>query len=273
LSSQLSPADRVVVSDSASTDPRVAALARRTGACVLRSDTPGTSRARNVGWRAATTEIVAFVDDDVRVEAGWTDALAAVFADPATAFAVGRLTAIGNRGEVTSTVTSVETAELVTFPVRSVVSGGNLAVRREALVATGGFDERIGPGTWFAAGEDAELVDRLVELGFSGRYVGDAAARHEQWRDRGALLRLQWCYGKGMGARTAAAMRRGSGHPGFGELIRLRGLRSLMLRPSPVAAATSASWLGPLLWRAGALLGWAVGLLRLSPRTLPSRRS
>jgi len=83
----------------------------------------------------------------------------------------------------------------------------NLAVRREVLVRCGGFDERLGPGTWFAAAEDVELLDRLVLGGWVGRYAPSVLAFHEQWRGRRELLALDWGYGKGAGARAALASR------------------------------------------------------------------
>src|SRR5690606_39397215 len=43
---------------------------------VLRSGGRGPAAARNAGWRTATTEWVAFLDDDVRLPADWSDRLA-----------------------------------------------------------------------------------------------------------------------------------------------------------------------------------------------------
>ncbi|MDQ3631914.1 MAG: glycosyltransferase family 2 protein, partial [Actinomycetota bacterium] len=47
------------------------------GVRVLRSGGHGPAAARNVGWRAATSEWVAFLDDDVVPPPGWTAALQA----------------------------------------------------------------------------------------------------------------------------------------------------------------------------------------------------
>ena len=52
-------------------------------------------------------------------------------------------------------------------------AGANWGVRRTGLDAVGGFDERLGPATWFAAAEDADLYDRLVLAGYVGRYCPD----------------------------------------------------------------------------------------------------
>ncbi len=58
----------------------------------------GLSAARNAGIRAARSPVVAFLDDDCRVEPGWLDDLAAEFADPLVA-ARGRLRRRGRAGD------------------------------------------------------------------------------------------------------------------------------------------------------------------------------
>ena len=69
-----------LVVDNASRDDgrtRVAALAA--GADYVREDRPGLDIARNRGVRAATGDIVAFTDDDVRLHPRWLERLTAAF--------------------------------------------------------------------------------------------------------------------------------------------------------------------------------------------------
>ncbi|MCA1808240.1 MAG: glycosyltransferase family 2 protein [Lentisphaerae bacterium] len=47
------------------------------------------SAKKNAGWRAAATEVVAFLDDDVIVPPGWITAMTAAFSDPAVSLASG----------------------------------------------------------------------------------------------------------------------------------------------------------------------------------------
>ena len=100
-------------------------------------------------------------------------------------------------------VTADVPAQLLSLeaPLRGV--SANLAVRRTALEAVGGFDERLGPGTWSHAGEDLELQDRLLRAGLAVRYDPSVLAFHDQWRSRRELLRLDYGYGIGAGARAA----------------------------------------------------------------------
>lgn len=194
---QLRAGDELLVVDSASRVPVAADVP------VLRLERPGASRARNAGWRTATGEVVAFVDDDVRVAAGWRDAVAGAI--EGVAFACGRVAVPPAQRGVERPVAvtpDVPPTRLDRHSPDLLGVSANLLVRREVLHQVGGFDERLGPGTWFCAAEDVELLDRLVLAGHVGCYSPALLAHHEQWRDRRALLRLDWGYGKGAGARA-----------------------------------------------------------------------
>jgi glycosyltransferase involved in cell wall biosynthesis len=201
LRPELTGDDVLLVVDSCSQAPVAGAL---------RVPRPGASLARNTGWRAAGTEWVAFVDDDVQVAPGWRAAAEA---------AVDGVSLVCGRVAVPLAQQGVERPVAVTpdVPEQLLDAGSalrgvsaNLLVRRAALEDVGGFDERLGPGTWSRAGEDLELLDRLLLAGHPGRYAPSVLAFHDQWRDRRSLLRLDYGYGIGAGAR---AVRRG-GRPG-----------------------------------------------------------
>jgi GT2 family glycosyltransferase len=83
----------------------------------------------------------------------------------------------------------------------------NLAVRRAALEQVGGFDELLGGGARFRAGEDKDLLDRLFIAGLRGRYEPAAGAVHLPWRSRSDLIAVYWAYGIGTGARLAKLLR------------------------------------------------------------------
>jgi glycosyltransferase involved in cell wall biosynthesis len=212
LESARRPDDEIIVVDSCSRGPATAEIAAASGVRLIRCEVPGASHARNVGWRAARHPVVAFIDDDVRVAPTWAQALSSTFeAFPEVAFVTGRL---GLRHEESRTERPVAYFDaekpLVIDP--SVVidfgHGANLAVRAAALQAVDGYDELLGPGAPFRAAEDLDLVDRLLERGYTGRYEPTAGAVHLQWRRRPDLVRLEWCYGVGQGARLARLRRR-----------------------------------------------------------------
>ncbi|MCW2613027.1 MAG: glycosyl transferase family 2 [Frankiales bacterium] len=197
LRPQLHADDELLVVDSASRVPVPDAL---------RVDLAGASRARNAGWRAASGELVAFLDDDVRVAPGWRRAVET--AVEGVAFACGRVAVPPSQegGERPVAVTPDVPETLLDSRSHEVLGvSANLVVRREVLRAVGGFDDRLGPGTWFCAAEDVVLLDRLLAAGHVGRYAPVLLAHHEQWRGRRDLLRLDWGYGKGAGARAVLA--------------------------------------------------------------------
>ena len=208
----IEPGDELIVVDSCSSSPRTAEVAAAGGATLVRLDVPGASKARNAGWQAARSQVVAFVDDDVRVAKSWAAGIRQAFAaHPEAAFVSGRLGLLEqDRG-------SARPVALIDFDrpyvidasrVRDLGHGANLAIRRAPLEAVGGYDEQLGPGARWPAAEDLDLIDRLVLAGYTGRYDPAAAAWHVQWRRRSDLLSLEWRYGLGQGARLGLLRRR-----------------------------------------------------------------
>jgi glycosyltransferase involved in cell wall biosynthesis len=207
LAQDLGEGDEVIVVDSASADPvAVAAVAQRYGVRLTRCERAGASLARNTGWRLALHDPVAFVDDDVRVHPGWAAALVAAFDDPAVSFVSGRIVLPEGQQEADRPVAvshRTEPEALHAGLSGDLGASANLAVRRAALDAVGGFDETVGPGTWAASAEDLDLLDRLFREGLTGWFEPAAIVEHDQWRSRLQLIRLDWGYGKGMGVRLA----------------------------------------------------------------------
>lgn len=192
--------DRLLVVDSASDDPRVVDVATEAGVHVVRADWPGVSRARNVGARAATTPVVAFTDDDCRPTRGWVDAFADAFAAHDVGFATGTVAG--------GTAADVVWADARRWqwppPSNDLGSGASMALRRDALLAAGGFDEDMGPGSdGPKAGEDQELFLRTLREGWAGVFVPQAEVVHHDQRSRLEVLRLFFVYGTGAGAIAA----------------------------------------------------------------------
>ena len=124
---------------------------------VLQSGGRGPAAARNVGWRAADTEWIAFLDDDVRLPDGWISAL---YDDLRRA---GDHVA-GVQGGIEVPVSDRPTDwERSTAGLRSAKwATADMAYRRSALEHVGGFDERFPR----AYREDAELALRMRQHGW-----------------------------------------------------------------------------------------------------------
>ncbi|MEV0349659.1 glycosyltransferase [Nonomuraea sp. NPDC050680] len=125
---------------------------------VVRSWGRGPAAARNAGWRAADTPWVAFLDDDVIPRPGWAEAVWADLAELAddVAGSQGRVEVPlppGRRPtDAERNTAGLSTAEWIT---------ADMAYRRSALEAAGGFDERFPR----AYREDADLALRMLRAG------------------------------------------------------------------------------------------------------------
>lgn len=233
LGDVVGPDDEILVVDSASRDDQTRSIAESHGATVVSMSVPGASRARNAGWRAARHDLVAFVDDDVIPHSDWADAMARALADPTAAFVTGWIGVPPGQEDLPGPLPLMivpDARPLTPETSDAFGAGANWGAQRDALAAVGGFDERLGPGRWWAAAEDADIFDRLVLSGHLGRYDPTVRIDHDMWRGRRERLRLHWRYGKGMGARLSilAALDRRRFRRETRDALWSYGTRSLM---------------------------------------------
>ncbi len=149
------PACEIIVVADATSMQAIAASGLVKVIKVVAFDTPNISAARNAGLAQAAGDIVAFIDDDAVPESLWLTHLAAPFDDGAVSAAGGfvrgrngisfqwraRL-AFPDGETVPIEVDGVRPTLMTAGPGRAVkTEGTNMAVRRKALVAMGGFDE------------------------------------------------------------------------------------------------------------------------------------
>jgi hypothetical protein len=133
---------------------------------------------------------------------------AALAARPGAAFVSGRIAMPPDQG--TLEVTVMDRADAAVFDTASpglLGHSANLGMHRQMLRRVGGFDEAMGPGRTWPAGEDPDLLDRCLATGAPGYYEPAALASHEHWRRARQYLRLQHRYGIGSGARLSKLLR------------------------------------------------------------------
>ncbi|HEX4187709.1 MAG TPA: glycosyltransferase [Solirubrobacteraceae bacterium] len=179
----------------------------------------GLSWARNRGVSHAIGEIVAFVDDDVRVDPGWT---------------AGVLRGLERRSDVACVTGLVASASLEhlaeqyfdarvwwsssceprvyderngpsdiglhPYAAGALGTGANFAFRTRLLRELGGFDESLGAGSRCAGGEDLDIFVRCLRAGHAVCYEPAALVWHEHRTDEHDLRRQMYCYGKGLSA-------------------------------------------------------------------------
>lgn len=130
--------------------------------CVLQGRAAGPASARNIGWRAAQSEFVAFLDDDVRVDADWLervqDDLRAMDARDA-----------GSQGRVSVPLPDerppTDWERNVAGLQHSAWITADMIYRRGVLEQLGGFDERFRR----AYREDSDFALRVFSAGYGIR--------------------------------------------------------------------------------------------------------
>ena len=189
--------DEVIVVDNGSTDDTAAVVARHQRLWIpplrlLHEARPGKSHAIAQALGAASGDILVFTDDDVNVGSTWLATIRQAMADPGIALAGGPVSA---RWQSTVPVWlrrasdehprlgapialldyGDQRAELGT----RTLLGANLAVRRDAFAAAGGFPTHLGKlrGT-LLSGEDHELCRRVQASGGRAVYLPDAVVHH-----------------------------------------------------------------------------------------------
>ena len=157
----------------------------------------GPAGARNAGARRAGGEILAFTDDDCRVDRSWLFVLATVIAQSTPSGAGGRTTNAlpGNRWAAASQrIVDLAYAYYNDDPVRSeLIATNNLAVSKDAFREVGGFDERYrAPGA-----EDRDFCRRWRQSGLDLHYARDALVYHGHQLTLSAFARQHFDYGRG----------------------------------------------------------------------------
>jgi glycosyltransferase involved in cell wall biosynthesis len=214
------PHELLVVDDGATdATPEVA---ERFGARLIRhGERRSLNAARNSGMRAAAADLIAFVDDDVLVPAGWLEALvegaarhpeAEAFGGPIRARFEGHAPRACGREDPPITTLDLGTADREA----EMVWGANFAVRRSAVERIGEFDERLDR----AHGDEEEWLLRLRATGGRIVYLAEAGLEHRRSPgDSGLVALSRSAYHRGRGARSSD-LRRGA-TPGLARELRV----------------------------------------------------
>ncbi|MCW3027658.1 MAG: hypothetical protein JWN81_869 [Solirubrobacterales bacterium] len=206
--------------DDHSTHELVTAMADRDARIrYLVEPTPGLSRARNHGLLHAEGDLVAFADDDVRVDLHWIKGLLRGFARrPAVACVTGLVASASLEQaaeqyfdarvwwssscepRVYDATHGPADARLHPYAAGQFGTGANCAFRASVLRMLGGFDESLGAGSRSGGGEDLDIFVRVIRAGYDLSYEPAALVWHEHRADEEQLRHQLYAYGKGLSA-------------------------------------------------------------------------
>jgi GT2 family glycosyltransferase len=194
-------AEVIVVSDGV--DAATAAVTQRHGAKLVElPEHRGLNAARNAGIRAAQSDVLVFIDQDVEAPPGWLEAtIEGVRATPELEVFGGpiraRLEGGGPRrcGREPAPITTLDRGpDDRDVPI---VWGANMAIRRGAFERLGYFDEGL-----HGRGNEDDWEDRYTALGGRIRYLADAGLIHRRTAEDARLgVLVRAAYGQGREAR------------------------------------------------------------------------
>ncbi|MGE5244718.1 MAG: glycosyltransferase [Betaproteobacteria bacterium] len=155
----------------------------------------GLSAARNVGLAAATGEIVAYTDADTRVDPDWLTFLVQPFLQSDVVGSGGPNVVPADDPPMAQCVARAPggpTHVLLDDRLAEHVPGCNMAFRRDALVAIGGFNP-----TYLRAGDDVDVCWRMQARGWKIGFASSALVWHHHRSTVKAYWKQQVGYGEG----------------------------------------------------------------------------
>lgn len=212
------------------------AAARAGGLAVrhIRLDRPGLSSARNRGIAEARGDFVAFPDDDCWYEPDTlAHAATLLVSDPALDGVVLRWVE-----QASARPPPTGSGELQESAWRNFRDGDassiSLLLRRTLLCELGGFDERLGVGQWFGAGEETDLVFRVLARDARVRRCPAARVHHRYGVTRLPTLGAQ--------ARSTVRRARGTGALYVKHRLALWTVLRGIVAPPVLALLRGAGW-------------------------------
>lgn len=274
----------IVVDDGSLAGKRIAEVAVRRGARLIRRPTAGgPAAARNAALAEVRTELVAFVDCDIVMPQGWMSGLAGHFDDPLVAAVAPRVRPLagGRRGfleryldarspiDMGARESAVEPGARVSYAPTAA-----LLVRRRACRS--GFDDGL------RYGEDVDLIWRLRAAGWRVRYEPSVVVGHIEPATLARALARRFRYGSSAGplakrhpgrlapavllpGPTLVALLAAGRHPGPAALVAARESIALARTATRLGLPPTwgVRWFGEATSQAGLSLGSYLGKFAL----------
>ncbi len=191
------PDYEVIVVNDGSTDSTAKIVSEYPSVRLISTENRGLSSARNTGIQNASSELIAFIDDDAYPDSLWLKYLVLFMLEKDCAGVGGpnlpplredwKSDAMGHSPGGPNPV-------LVSDRIAEHIPGCNMMFRKESLTAINGFDP-----VFRAAGDDVDLCWRLIER---GEVIGFSPAAMV-WHQRRGSIRKYWKQQKGYGRAEA----------------------------------------------------------------------
>lgn len=262
LLNQTRAADEIIVVDGGSTDETLSVIRERMVRCsrIRLIDAPGSNIAqgRNIGVRAATTDLIATTDAGCRAAPNWLARLIAPFDEEAEVEFVAGFYHI-EAHTLLETVVGLATMRGQLDPVCGETfnpSARSMACTKSLWSRVGGWPE------WLSFSEDTLFDQKVRRLDANWRFAGDAIVHWRPRRTLRAVARQFYNYGTGRG------------HTRIGADDFVYGLRNILIMVVAACGCAVSFWsLIPLLASCGYFLVWTFHgkAVRIARRT--KRRS
>ncbi len=200
--------DILIVDNAPTDDSTLRLVGTYSRARYVREPRPGLDWARNRAIAEARGDVIAYTDDDVVVDSGWTTALATAFEDPDVMAVTGLVVpheleteaqvlfekrgGFGRGFERRYWRMDLESGEpsLNYLGAGKYGTGANMAFRLDVFDRIGTFDPALDVGTVTNGGGDLEMFFRVLKEGYMLVYEPRAVVRHRHRREY-AQLRTQ----------------------------------------------------------------------------------
>jgi GT2 family glycosyltransferase len=176
---------------------------------------PGLDFARNLAIRETSAEFLAYLDDDVTVDATWFEGLErAITENPDAGAFTGSVLPLELLSEAqilfqsrsgfhhgfTAVRYGPQSILSRNFPCNAGMFGAgcNMIFRRALLIDLGGFDEALDTGRPLPGGGDLDIFYRVLRSGNPLVYDGGAVVYHQHRREYNQLRHQMWTWGLGV---------------------------------------------------------------------------
>lgn len=195
--------DEIIVVDNSRSQSAKAVVEAFPGVGYVHEPQAGLDYARNAAVRAASSDIVAFCDDDVALHPGWAERMAAAFDTPAVEAVTGLVLPIEMRTEAQRLFefkwpfgrgfrridygpAFMAQNSMLGCPASDIGAGASMAFRRSVFERLGMFDLRLGAGA-SGCSDDSEMWYRIIAAGGTCRYEPTIVSYHRHRTDMAGL--------------------------------------------------------------------------------------